>query len=57
VKESTDRKWHGLEDVRAIIDNPNPVLRGWGTYLPTGDASRKFNQLDTYASDGCRTSR
>jgi hypothetical protein len=26
----------------------NPVLRGWGNYFLTGNASDKFNQLDSY---------
>jgi hypothetical protein len=24
------------------------VLRGWGEYFRTGNAARRFNQLDTY---------
>ncbi|RMG13193.1 MAG: group II intron reverse transcriptase/maturase [Planctomycetota bacterium] len=30
------------------IEDPNPVLRGWGNYFRTGNASDKFNQIDTY---------
>ncbi len=26
----------------------NPVLRGWGNYVRTGNAAQKFNQVDTY---------
>jgi RNA-directed DNA polymerase len=26
----------------------NPILRGWGNYFRTGNAARKFNQLDRY---------
>ncbi|MGH7446504.1 MAG: group II intron reverse transcriptase/maturase, partial [Longimicrobiales bacterium] len=48
VKELTDRKRYGVRDVRVIIDDLNPVLRGWGNYFRTGNAARKFNQLDTY---------
>lgn len=48
VKELTDRRWLGVKDVRVVIDNLNPVLRGWGHYFRTGNAARKFNQLDTY---------
>jgi RNA-directed DNA polymerase len=36
------------EDVRRVIADLNPVLRGWGEYFRTGNAARKFNQLDTY---------
>lgn len=48
VKELTDRKWFGVKDVREVLGRLNPVLRGWGNYFRTGNASRKFNQLDTY---------
>jgi RNA-directed DNA polymerase len=36
------------EDIRAVIADLNPVLRGWGHYFRTGNAAQKFNQLDTY---------
>ncbi len=26
----------------------NPVLRGWGEYFRTGNASNKFHQIDRY---------
>lgn len=48
VRELTDRRWLGAKDVRVVIANLNPVLRGWGNYFRTGNAARKFNQLDTY---------
>lgn len=48
VNELTDRKWNGVKDVRVLIGNLNPVLRGWGNHFRTGNAARKFNQLDTY---------
>ena len=35
-------------DLRAVIAQLNPVLRGWGTYFRTGNAAAKFNQLDSY---------
>ena len=48
VKELTDRRWNGVKDVRELIARLNPVLRGWGNYFRTGNAARKFNQLDGY---------
>lgn len=48
VKELTDRRRFGVKDVRVIIDGLNPVLRGWGGYFRTGNAARKFNQVDAY---------
>jgi group II intron reverse transcriptase/maturase len=44
----TDRSRNGVKDVRVIIGDLNPVLRGWGNYFRTGNASRKFNQIDDY---------
>ncbi len=46
----TDRSRNGVKDVRVIIDDLNPVLRGWGNYFCTGNAAQKFNQLDGYVS-------
>lgn len=47
VKELTPRgRCH--EDIRAVIREVNPVLRGWGNYFRTGNAAKKFNQIDEY---------
>ena len=35
-------------DVREVIADLNPVLRGWGNYFRTGNAATKFRQLDRY---------
>lgn len=48
VKDLTDRKWQGVKDVRVVIGNLNPVLRGWGTYFRTGNAAQKFRAVDRY---------
>jgi RNA-directed DNA polymerase len=47
VKELTPRsRCHA--DIREVISDLNPVLRGWGNYFRTGNASARFNQLDGY---------
>lgn len=47
VKELTPRsRCHA--DLREIIADLNPVLRGWGNYFRTGNAAERFTQLDTY---------
>jgi len=47
VKDLTPRgRCHA--DIRDVIAQLNPVLRGWGNYFRTGNAARKFNQLDGY---------
>jgi RNA-directed DNA polymerase len=48
VKELTGRNRHGVKDVRVLIDDVNPILRGWGNYFRTGNAAQKFNQVDNY---------
>ena len=48
VKEMTGRNRNGVKDVRMLIRDLNPVLRGWGNYFRTGNAASKFNRLDTY---------
>ncbi len=48
VKELTGRSRNGVKDVRVLIRDLNPVLRGWGNYFRTGNAARKFNQVDDY---------
>jgi RNA-directed DNA polymerase len=42
------------EDLRRVIADLNPVLRGWGQYFRTGNAAVKFIQLDTYVEDRLR---
>jgi RNA-directed DNA polymerase len=44
--EELTRSRRGHEDIRRVIADLNPVLRGWGNYFPTGNAAKKFNQLD-----------
>jgi RNA-directed DNA polymerase len=48
VKELTGSNRNGVKDVRVLISELNPILRGWGNYFRTGNAARKFNQLDSY---------
>ena len=46
----TDARRSGVTDVKAMITDLNPVLRGWGNYFRTGNAEKKFNQMDAYAT-------
>ena len=48
VHDLTDSRRSGARDVKEIVTTLNPVLRGWGNYFRTGNAERKFNQLDEY---------
>ena len=47
VRERTPRsRCHA--DLRKVIADLNPVLRGWGNYFRTGNAARQFVSLDEY---------
>jgi group II intron reverse transcriptase/maturase len=51
VRELTQRRrWAGMKDIRQVIEVLNPVLRGWGNYFRTGNASWKFQQVDRYVN-------
>jgi group II intron reverse transcriptase/maturase len=45
------RRWAGLKDIRDVIAEINPILRGWGNYFRTGNASGKFNAVDRYVRE------
>ena len=56
VKELTPRgRCHA--DIRDVIADLTPVLRGWGNYFRTGNAAKRFNQLDGYVYRRLRTLR
>lgn len=47
IKALTGRGRAG-QDIRDVIRDLNPILRGWGNYFRTGNASTKFIQVDDY---------
>jgi RNA-directed DNA polymerase len=47
VRELTSRRQSG-KDVKQLIAELNPVLRGWGNYFRTGNADREFNKMDYF---------
>jgi len=47
VRDRTGRHRVGW-DIREVIAELNPVLRGWGNYFRTGNAAKKFLQADRY---------
>lgn len=42
------------EDLRGVIRDINPIVRGWGAYFSTGNASLKFAQVDHYVRERLR---
>jgi group II intron reverse transcriptase/maturase len=47
IREITGKRNSG-KDVKQLIAELNPVLRGWGNYFRTGNADREFNKMDSY---------
>jgi len=47
IKAKTGRGRAG-QDIREVIADLNPILRGWGNYFRTGNAAQKFVQIDYY---------
>ena len=49
IRSLTDRRRRaGMRDIREVIKDLNPLLRGWCSYFRTGNASLKFQQVDSY---------
>ncbi len=48
IRSLTGRARSGVKDIRVLIRDLNPILRGWGNYFRTGNAALKFLQLDRY---------
>jgi RNA-directed DNA polymerase len=47
VRELTSKRQSG-KDVKQIVAELTPVLRGWGNYFRTGNANREFNKMDSF---------
>lgn len=54
LRARTGRHRSGVKDIRVVIEDLNPILRGWGNYFRTGNSARKFNQADRYARERLR---
>jgi group II intron reverse transcriptase/maturase len=53
VRELTGTRQSG-KDVKRIIAELTPVLRGWGNYFRTGNADREFNKMDAFVVQSLR---
>jgi RNA-directed DNA polymerase len=49
VRDRTGRNRAGT-DIREVIADLNPLLRGWGNYFRTGNAAIKFRQVDRHVA-------
>jgi RNA-directed DNA polymerase len=50
VKAKTGRNRTGVSDIREVIADLNPLLRGWGNYFRYGNAADKFTAIDRYVA-------
>jgi RNA-directed DNA polymerase len=50
VKAKTGSNRTGVSDIREVIAELNPLLRGWGNYFRTGNAAGEFRQIDRYVA-------
>jgi group II intron reverse transcriptase/maturase len=46
IHELTKVRGNGAKNIKEVIKNLNPVLRGWGNYFRSGNAEQQFNQVD-----------
>jgi RNA-directed DNA polymerase len=53
VRELTGKRQSGKE-VKQIVAELTPVLRGWGNYFRTGNADREFNKMDHFVVKSLR---
>lgn len=54
VRDRTGRSRAGTR-IEWVIEDLNPILRGWGNYFRTGNAATKFRQVDRYVVRRLRT--
>ena len=54
VRDMVGSHRNGVKDVRVLIEDLNPVLRGWGNYFRTGNSANKFLDVDAYAQGRLR---
>lgn len=47
IRDATGRHRVG-RSVDAVVEELNPILRGWGNYFRWGNSARKFSTIDSY---------
>lgn len=47
IRDATGRNRVG-RSISVVVDDLNPVLRGWGNYFRWGNSARKFSTIDSY---------
>lgn len=50
IRTLTEPRQVGLP-LNVVVDQLNPVLRGWGAYFRQGNSSAKFGAVDSYVHE------
>jgi group II intron reverse transcriptase/maturase len=48
IHDLTNARKNAGRDIVKVIKTINPILRGWGNYFRTGNATQKFIRMDNY---------
>ena len=51
VRAITGPRSRLLKSLGEVIDEANPVLRGWGNYFRVGNSAKRFKQVDSYVRE------
>ncbi len=51
IREITAPRHKLKHPIAEIVEELNPVLRGWNIYFRTGNSARKFSQIDSYVHE------
>jgi len=51
VKAITAPRYLLKRPMHEVVEELNPVLRGWGNYFRWGNSTRKFTQIDSYVHE------
>ncbi|MEK7388750.1 MAG: group II intron reverse transcriptase/maturase [Elusimicrobiota bacterium] len=54
VREVVGAHRDGVKDVKVLIEDLNPKLRGWGNYFRTGNSAVKFQDVDEHVEGRLR---
>ena len=50
IRDRTDRRYARLP-LEWVVEDLNPVIRGWGNYFRYGNSGQKFDQIDAYVNE------
>lgn len=48
IKSITAPRYRLTWQIGRLVEELNPVLRGWGNYFRWGNSAKRFTQIDSY---------